>query len=263
SMPGVSVVRPDGRPETSVFTTRDEMQMELIKYMQTMIDEQMRMPGFISIGLSGGSMPKIMGPVFAQISIDPDRLRLFLVDERIVDITHPDSNYGQWMEVLPKEMTPCLAAADLMDVPYRPDINTFPYDVGRTALQYEQKVRNHHVGPEMYGKFPRFDMLFLGMGPDGHTASIFPNSKQFRLKMESSAVFVGVDDSPKPPSQRLTMTIPAINAAAHVAFICTGEDKATVLKSVIDRDLQYPASHVSPINGKLRFFLDAPAAAKL
>ncbi|GMT02944.1 hypothetical protein PENTCL1PPCAC_25118, partial [Pristionchus entomophagus] len=180
-----------------------------------------------------------------------------------VDITHPDSKYGQWMEVLPKEMTPCLAAADLMDPPYRPDINTFPYDVGRTALQYEQKVRKKGNSRGTLKWNGRFDMLFLGMGPDGHTASIFPNSKQFRLKMESSAVFVGVDDSPKPPPQRLTMTIPAINAAAHVAFICTGEDKATVFKSVIDRDLQYPASHVSPINGKLRFFLDAPAAAKL
>ncbi|GMR33978.1 hypothetical protein PMAYCL1PPCAC_04173, partial [Pristionchus mayeri] len=254
---------PLARAETSVFASREEMQVELVKYIQAMIDSQIKMPGYVSIGLSGGSMPKVLAPVLGQLKIDPERLRLFLVDERIVEITDQDSNYGAWIAALPKELTKCLAPVDLIEVPYRPDKSTFPHDVGRCAVAYESKIKNHHVGPEVHGRFPRFDMIFLGMGPDGHTASLFPQAKSFRLKHESSAWFVGVEDSPKPPPQRVTLTLASINTAAHVAFICTGEDKATVLKSVLDRDPQYPASHVHPAHGTLRFFLDTAAAAKL
>ncbi|GMT34783.1 hypothetical protein PFISCL1PPCAC_26080, partial [Pristionchus fissidentatus] len=252
-----------GRGESSVYATSDEMQAELLKYIQTVVDDVVKYPGTMSIGLSGGSMPKVLGPVLAKLKVDPDRLRLFLVDERLVEYTSPDSNYGAWLAALPEPLHVCLAGVELVDVNYRPDRNTFPYDIGRSALAYEMKLKNHHVGPEIIGRFPKFDMIFLGMGPDGHTASIFPGAKLFRLKLDSYAWFVGVEDSPKPPPQRITMTMQAINAADHVAFICTGEDKAPALKQVFDRDSTIPAAHVHPASGKLRFFLDPPAASRL
>lgn len=111
-------------------------------------------------------------------------------------------------------------------------------------------------------RFPVFDLILLGMGPDGHTASLFPGHE---LLLEEDRWVAYVDDSPKPPLKRITFTYPVINHAARVAFIAAGKEKADILKSVLDgQDAGLPSARVKPVfPGKLFWFVDDAAAAKV
>ncbi|VDL76423.1 unnamed protein product [Nippostrongylus brasiliensis] len=141
----------------------------------------------------------------------------------------------------------------------------FAFSASKTALLYETTLRST-LCPEQIGRLPRFDMLFLGMGPDGHTCSLFPNHRLLQKCLQNDLLtwVVAITDSPKPPSQRISLTLSVLNAAKNVAFIVTGEEKAAMVKSVVDSEnLHVPASFVRPFSKKLRFFLDKDAASKL
>ena len=113
-------------------------------------------------------------------------------------------------------------------------------------------------------KFPVFDLLLLGMGPDGHTCSLFPDDKYAEVLNESIAWVTFVEDSPKPPPRRIIFPLTVLNHAHNVAFVVTGDGKKEVLHKVIDlHDTTYPAAMVKPINGKLVWFLDDAASANL
>ena len=106
----------------------------------------------------------------------------------------------------------------------------------------------------------QLDLVLLGMGPDGHTASLFLG--HLLLDVEDTVV-AGISDSPKPPPERLTLTFPAINGARAVAFIAAGGSKADALERIASGDLTLPAARVMPASGELKWFIDAAAAAKL
>ncbi|MBK9063517.1 MAG: 6-phosphogluconolactonase [Acidobacteria bacterium] len=99
-------------------------------------------------------------------------------------------------------------------------------------------------------------MILLGMGPDGHTASLFPGHPAVE---ETARLVVRVDGAPKPPPARVTFTLPLINAARHVAFLVTGADKNAALRRVLNGDPALPASRVAPRDGTLVFLSDAAA----
>ena len=101
-----------------------------------------------------------------------------------------------------------------------------------------------------------FDVLLLGMGPDGHTCSLFPGHKEIENKMD---IVTYIEDSPKPPKQRITLTLPVLNNASHVFFIVTGKDKKNCLDAIRDGTSQSPSSRVSPTSGDCIWFAD-PAA---
>ena len=107
---------------------------------------------------------------------------------------------------------------------------------------------------------PQFDLILLGMGEDGHTASLFPGHP---LLKETERWVAPIFDSPKPPPQRITLTLPVLNNARQVAFITAGASKADILPQVFEPGSALPAHLVQPASGKLDWFVDEAAAAQL
>jgi len=134
------------------------------------------------------------------------------------------------------------------------------------ANDYETRLRelvnNGVITSSPTSEFPKFDLVLLGMGPDGHVASLFPGHP---LVQENKRWVAFIKDSPKPPPERITFTFPVINASAYAALVVTGKGKADVVHSVLGKSQnpdKLPAGLVSP-EGELKWFLDKDAASKL
>lgn len=203
--------------------------------------------GPIRIALSGGSTPRAFHSLLAaeplRSRIPWDRVQVYWGDERCVPPDHPDSNYKMAMETL------------LSRVPVPPDnIHRVPAEREDAAAQYESVLRR-----EM-GEAPRFDWIFLGLGPDGHTASLFPGTPAVQAGGLVCDGYMAAKQS-----RRITFTLPLINAAAKVAFVVSGAEKADMVRAVLEDppSPSHPASLVSPAKGDLLWLLDRPAASRL
>lgn len=208
--------------------------------------------GSCHIALSGGSTPKRMFQALAQMgpgALPWDRIDLWWGDERTVPPDDPDSNYGMAREAL---------LVPLQLDPMRTHRMHGEDDPAEAATAYE------HALVTALGMPPVFDIVLLGLGPDGHTASLFPGSPA--LEERQHAVVANPVDSPvtKGPTTRLTLTLLAINAARHIRFLVGGADKAGVLAQVLEGPADtFPAQRVAPTNGDLAWFVDRDAAAQL
>ena len=120
------------------------------------------------------------------------------------------------------------------------------------AEDYETKLQ---CLPKKDG-YPVFDIIILGMGPDGHTCSLFPGFPEIYITSSSVASII---DSPKPPLERITLTLPVLNHAKHVFFLVTGKDKSPVVNAIKEGKSQLPAAKVKPIDGELIWFVDDAA----
>jgi 6-phosphogluconolactonase len=211
--------------------------------------------GRFSIALSGGSTPRNLYTLIAANasgSLPWDRMFFFWGDERHVPLNDPDSNYRMAKETL------------LSKVPI-PPANIFPVptenpDASAAAQAYEDTLQKFFaLSP---GEFPRFDLILLGMGPDGHTASLFPETAALQEKSR----LVVANWVEKMKTSRITFTLPVLNAARCVAFLVSGADKAAVLHEVLEGDApgeKYPSKLVRPTDGKLIWFVDRAAASEL
>lgn len=135
-------------------------------------------------------------------------------------------------------------------------------DLEELADSYEKQLILQFAAGDS-ARFPVFDLILLGLGPDGHTASLFPGHE---LLAEKDRWVACIDDSPKPPPKRVTLTYPVINHASKVAFVTTGEGKQDVLAEIMDDPARrsLPASRVRPTqHGKLYWFTDHAASAKV
>jgi 6-phosphogluconolactonase len=192
------------------------------------------------LALAGGETPR---GCYQRLALPPYRdtvpwasLFVYWSDERQVPLDDPSSNYA-------------MAKAALLDhVPIPPD-HVFPL-VGDPTLALR------HVPADTGGR-PRFDLIHLGLGEDGHTASLFPGDPALR---EAQALVAVVHNAPKPPPERLTLTLPVINAARAVLFMVQGASKRDALAGVLRRDPAIPASHIQPVDGELQFIVDRAAA---
>jgi 6-phosphogluconolactonase len=214
--------------------------------------------GAFHIALSGGSTPRRLFQLLAQRGADalPWReLVLWWGDERTVPPDHADSNYRMAREAL---IDPA-AAFGLPAANVHRMAGELP-DPAAAALAYEREL------VAALGTPPVLDLVLLGMGPDGHTASLFPGSPA--LGETARWVVANPVTSPLVHGQttRLTFTAPAINAARHVRFLIAGADKAAPLAQVLTgpRDpTRYPSQLVAPASGDLAWFVDAAAASSL
>jgi 6-phosphogluconolactonase len=134
-------------------------------------------------------------------------------------------------------------------------------DLEELSDAYEKELIREFAQKDS-ASFPIFDLILLGIGPDGHTASLFPGHE---LLSEADRWVAYIEDSPKPPPKRITFTYPVINHAARVAFVATGAGKVEILPSILDTpDLGLPAARVRPVaTGQLVWFVDDAASAKV
>jgi 6-phosphogluconolactonase len=209
-----------------------------------------------SIALSGGSTPKPLYAALAQTALPWERLKIVWGDERYVPADHPDSNQRMareaWLNHVPIPEENILAIAT--------DIS----DPAIAAEHYEQRLHTAIGTPDTHP--PIIDIVLLGMGDDGHTASLFPHTTA--LGEQQRAVTVGN----KGDSLRITLTYPVLNAARHTLFLVAGADKRSALNHVLPHgqlsspdptlDSQYPSRGVRP-HGELRWLLDQAAGANL
>jgi 6-phosphogluconolactonase len=213
--------------------------------------------GIARIAISGGTTPKSMftlladpaGPFFKQVPWD--RLELYWVDERCVPPDNVESNYRMTREAMLSKVPLPAERVHRMEGELEPEV---------AAARYESVIRNTFKleGAET----PTFDLVLLGMGDDGHTASLFPHTEALN---EMNRIVVPNHVLQK-ETWRITLTWPVINQGREVAFLIEGEAKAQVLHDVFLGPYQpetYPSQIIRPVSGRLTLLLDAAAAAKL
>lgn len=206
--------------------------------------------GVFTVAISGGSLPSLLAAGIraegtdALCAADPEKWIVLFADERVVPLDHEDSNYR-----LVKENLTFIPAENIVGI----DPNL---DVEKCAQDYAKKVTD-----TLSKSGGRFDVVYLGLGPDGHTASLFPGHE---LLSDRERIVAPVSDSPKPPPARVTLTFPVINNARAVAFACTGDAKAAVIKDVFENpNSSLPGALIIPDSGELDWFIDAPAASAM
>jgi 6-phosphogluconolactonase len=208
------------------------------------------------VALSGGSLVDILAMALARDLPDGDvdwsTWHVFWADERWVPWQSPESNYGVANSRL------------LRHVPI-PGGQIYPMDTSqspeRAAKAYASILEA--VCRPGRGRLPRLDLILLGIGPDGHTASLFPDHPVLHESVEWVSP---VMDAPKPPPNRITLTLPLINHARHIAWVATGPGKADIVARILNPSpgsKKLPAGLVSPSNGDARWFIDQGAAAGL
>jgi len=213
--------------------------------------------GAFAIALSGGSLVKILGALANDPLMDWSKWHVFWADERLVPLTDSDSNYkGADDEFISKTSIPKSHV-----YPINADLS-----VADAAAAYEdviRKVASAGAMRESANGVPSFDLILLGMGPDGHCASLFP---EHELLAEDTKLVAAISDSPKPPPERITLTMPVLNAAKKVAFVASGGGKAPMLKRVMTQggpaDRLLPVQRVQPSGGAV-WHVDEAAASDL
>ena len=237
-------------PEIIVFPTIDKLAEYAAGLLNTLIAETAD-GEYLTIALSGGSTPK---RIFNYISSHDTgktawrKVRFFWVDERCVPPDNEESNYK-------------MTRLNLLQNIAIPEQNIFRIhgeaDPEKEAVRYSNILAGN---VPFENNLPRFDLIILGLGEDGHTASIFPGN----TALFQSAKICEVATQPTSGQQRITITGSIINNARQVAFMVTGPGKTAIVAQILpDKETGLPASFVKPANGKLTWLLDADAAGKL
>ncbi len=214
--------------------------------------------GRFTFVLSGGSTPAATYRALARPEnagrVNWSKTWLFFGDERFVPPDDDRSNYHMIRQTL---LEPARIQPDHI---YTVNTAGTPETA---ASDYEQKLRAFFAS-DSHPAFPRFDLILLGLGDDGHTASLFPG--QPSLSESSRWVIASPPGILPPPVDRVTLTLPAINAAAEIMFLVAGENKSAILQSVLqspDARQRYPAARVAPAAGSLTWLVDDAAASML
>lgn len=232
-----------------IFDSPTELATEVAKILLAKSKEKKT----LTVALSGGNTPKLLFSILAKnykTSINWKNIKFFWVDERCVPPTHPESNYGEANSLL----------FNNIDIPkeniYRIRGENNPRE---EALAYEEILYSQI---ERDCCLPKFDIIFLGMGDDGHTASIFP----YQIDLLKSDKVCEVATHPTSGQQRITLTGNIINNASEIYFWITGKNKAQILADIFNKQndyLKYPTAHINSDKASLTWLLDKDAASLL
>lgn len=206
-----------------------------------------------NIAVSGGKTPQM---VFSELAVkykDPDQwnhVHFYWVDERCVPPDHPESNFRMINDALLRYLT--LSYQQIYRMRGEDDPDT-------EARRYNELIRSN---VPFVNSRPCFNLVMLGIGTDGHTASIFPGN----LELFDSEQYCEMAEDPLTGQRRITLTGSVINNAEHIYFLVTGKEKSAIVEKLLNKGqavLQYPAALIRPTHGKLEWFLDDHAAKHL
>jgi 6-phosphogluconolactonase len=237
-------------PELRVFASLDALNYALAESVASTINSCVRAQGRCDVALAGGDTPRGLYALLAtdfKKHIPWRRVHVFWGDERLVPVGDPRRNDRMAREML-LDRVPC---PKRQIHPMAARAHQSPADAAR---EYEETMRQHFADGR-----PRFDLVMLGMGAEGHTASLFPQSPA----LEEQERWVCAVRVPADPADRLTLTLPVFNHAANVYFLVTGAAKGRALGAAMDPasdPRRFPAAGVRPVDGKLTWWADAPAA---
>lgn len=215
-----------------------------------LLDTALARQGMVAVALSGGSTPRHLYQLLASPPLRAKfpwaRTHWFWGDERFVPHDDEQSNYRMVHEAM------------LARAPVPPDhIHPIPTEglgVEAAAAAYERELKRFYGADTLAADRPLFDVVLLGLGTNGHTASLFPGTKVLEERLH----WVGTMTEPE-AGPRITLTYPALDSTREMAFLVAGEDKRAVLKQMLKGDASLPAAHVRP-TGNLRFLVDRAAA---
>ncbi len=220
------------KPDLDIFETTDELSAALGARVLAAAAQAVEKRGSFRLAIPGGSVVPMLARGLPQ-QMNAAAWHIFWVDERCVPLTHSDSNFL----LAQAELLPKLAGAKAH--PIRGD-----------AAAYENTLRPH---------LP-LDLVVLGMGGDAHVASLFPGHP---LLKESARLVAAIADAPKPPAERITLTLPALNGAVEILVVVAGGGKATAVARVFGPSANLPAQRLAPQSGAVRWLVDRAAAAHL
>src|SRR6185369_8288528 len=235
-----------------IFPNSEDLARAAAEHFVARCREAVERRGSFTVALSGGSTPKLLFELLADPN-EPFRdqipwpnIHFFWSDERHVPPDHADSNYRMANEAMLSRVP--VATNNVHRVPSENPNAT------EAASEYEQTLIE-----TTRQSLPQLDLILLGLGPDGHTASIFPGSEV----LHETKRLVAAPWVEKFNTYRITMTLPLLNNGASVLFLVSGAEKAEMVKKVIEGPKQYPAQAVQPTHGQLVWMLDKDAATKL
>jgi 6-phosphogluconolactonase len=253
------------KPSGQVRVYRDpgELALKAARLFARLADQYVVGCGRLTVALSGGSTPRAM---LSLLAADPfvdtvpwSSIYFFWGDERCVPPDHPDSNYRMASEALLSKVS--IPPENIFRIPAE------MADPDRAAEEYAATLTQFFLagpggtktGTAPLSNVPRFDLVFLGMGPDAHTASLFPHT----TALQAGDQIVVANYVEKFKAHRITLTAATINNARNVTFLAAGEDKAQALKNVLEGSYQpdlYPSQLIRPRNGTLLWMVDEAAA---
>jgi len=251
-------------PQLLIFETAHELYHVAAAYWRRLAQEAAEVRGRFLLLLAGGSTPQ---PLYQRMAQPPYRedvpwsqTHVFWGDERMVPSDDPQNNYGQARELLLSHVPVPAEQVHPIHGELEPEEAAAAYSktLARWTTRTEERLA------EGQPAWPRFDLVLLGLGRDGHTASLFPGSAANEEKQRpAKAVHVEYGDR---PADRVTLTPPVFNSARQILFLVTGEEKAGALASVLEGKndpTRWPAQRIRPQNGRVSWLVDRAAAAQL
>lgn len=218
------------QPNLYTFPSIPDLAPTLRSYILTAQAAALHRHSAFKIAVSGGSLPDTLAkallppPSSEADTIQFSKWEIFFADERAVPLDHADSNYGllksSLLDKLPEDQQPIVHPIDVDQLE----------DTQELADTYEQLLVRSFASRDSV-KLPIFDLILLGCGPDGHTCSLFPGHPLLR---ETDAWVAPIEDSPKPPPRRITLSLPVVTHAVKVGFVATGGGKKEILKKIFE-----------------------------